>query len=204
MRDIAASDINQHTIHVRGQDHLQPAPASGTATQVAGTSEAPSHEQIVARLTRERPARSGQRRVRWTVAQLELVNSLAADEGQALARLAAENHDDHDEAIAALDEISATARRLIAARRAPASQPDAETADGAQVAYLMPVEVVVDLEQQRVCRVVAIDEAVELDGEEGARAQSTLTPLTPSQAETAVAVAELTDGGEWPAVEFGF
>lgn len=61
----------------------------------------------------------------------------------------------------------------------------------------------VDLEERRVTRVVAIDEAITLDAEEGAREQTTLAPLPPAQAEDAVAIAE-SAREPWPATEFGF
>jgi hypothetical protein len=50
---------------------------------------------------------------------------------------------------------------------------------------------------------VAIDEAIELDAEEGTREQTTLAPLPPAQAADALAIAE-SAREPWPATEFGF
>jgi hypothetical protein len=142
--------------------------------------------------------------VRWTVADLQGVIELAAAERAGLARIAEEDREDRDGALAALDRIIEIAEQLIAARTAPASSENAAAVSEAQVGYLVPLEVVVDLEQAAVTRVVVIDEAIALDPEEGARASGTLAALPAEQARTAVAIAELVNGGDWPAMEFGW
>ena len=154
--------------------------------------EPPSAQEIRERIVRELPRRQFRRRVRWSVAQLERIAALnqAAEGGDGEARELREG-------------IAENTRRLIAARRAPTAGTDSSPAAAAQVAYLLGVEVLVDLEERRVTRVVAIDEAIELDAEEGAREQTTLAPLPPAQAEDAVAIAE-SAREPWPATEFGF
>jgi hypothetical protein len=148
-----------------------------------------SDEEIAARIQAELSRRRFERRVRWSVAQLERVaalNDAASEDPDGLREAIAEN-----------------ARRLIAARRAPHGEPDAKPASVAQVAYLMGVEVLVDLDEKRVTRVVAIDESLDLDVEEGARNETTLAELPPEQAAEAMAIAE-SPGPPWPATEFGF
>jgi AraC-like DNA-binding protein len=148
-----------------------------------------SDEEIAARIRAELPRRRFERRVRWSVAQLERIaalNDAASEDPDGLRQTIAEN-----------------ARRLIAARRAPHGEPNANHANVAQVAYLMGVEVLVDLDEQRVTRVVAIDESLDLDVEEGARNETTLGELRPERAAEAIAIAE-SHGPLWPATEFGF
>jgi hypothetical protein len=70
-----------------------------------------------------------------------------------------------------------------------------------QVAYKVPVEVIVDLEQGTVERVVVIAEGVALDHEEGARQESVLHPIPSPVAKRATEIAE---AGEWPVWEHGF
>ncbi len=154
--------------------------------------EPPSAQEIRERIVRELPRRRFIRRVRWSVAQLERIAALnEADEGG------------EGEARQLREGIAENTRRLIAARRAPTADTGSSPATAAQVAYLMGVEVLVDLEERRVTRVVAIDESIELDVEEGAREQTTLAPLSPAQAADALASAESTRE-LWPATEFGF
>ncbi len=156
--------------------------------------EPPSAQEIRERIARELPRRRFARRVRWSVAQLQRIAALndAADRGTA------------DSEVRELrGEIAENIRRLIDARQAPAADTSASPATAVQVAYLMGVEVLVDLEERRVARVVTIDESIELDAEEGAREQTTLAVLSPAHAADAVAVAESTRE-PWPATEFGF
>ena len=70
-----------------------------------------------------------------------------------------------------------------------------------QVAYTVPVEVIVDLQQGEVVRVVVVDEAVALDPEKGARQESVLEPVPSAVAKRAIEIAE---GGFWPRWEHGF
>lgn len=70
-----------------------------------------------------------------------------------------------------------------------------------QVAYKVPVEVIVDLQEGRVDRVVVIDEDIALDHEEGARQESILHPIPSAVAKRATEVAE---AGNWPVWEHGF
>lgn len=70
-----------------------------------------------------------------------------------------------------------------------------------QVAYTVPVEVIVDLEEGTVDRVVVVPEGIALDPEEGAREESVLHPVPSSVARRAIALA---DGGDWPGWEHGF
>ena len=166
--------------------------------------ELPSTAHVVAKRQRERPARQGKRRIRWQIADLVRVEELADAERAALARLVEENGDDHDDAIAALERISETARRLVAARQRPHSRRDSATPAEVQVAYLAPLEVLVDLAAREVTAVAVIDEAIELDVEEGARERDAVTPVSAVKARAAIAIAELSDGGEWPAATFGW
>ena len=70
-----------------------------------------------------------------------------------------------------------------------------------QVAYTVPVEVIVDLQEGRVARVVVINEGIELDHEEGARQESVLHPIPSAVAKRATVIAE---AGNWPAWEHDF
>lgn len=64
------------------------------------------------------------------------------------------------------------------------------------------MKVLVDLRERRVTRVVAIDESIELDVEEGAREQTTLAALSPAQTANPLAIAARTRE-PWPATEAG-
>lgn len=70
-----------------------------------------------------------------------------------------------------------------------------------QVAYTVPVEVIVDLEKGTVERAVVINEEVTLDHKEGARKESILHPVSDEVAGRATEIAE---AGNWPTWEFGF
>lgn len=70
-----------------------------------------------------------------------------------------------------------------------------------QVAYTVPVEVIVDLKEGRVDRVVVIDEGIELDHEEGSRQECSLHPIPSSVSKRAT---ELAEAGDWPGWEHGF
>jgi hypothetical protein len=70
-----------------------------------------------------------------------------------------------------------------------------------QVAYTVPVEVIVDLREGRVGRTVVIHEGIALDPEVGARQESTLHPIPSAVAERATEIAE---AGDWPVWEHGF
>jgi hypothetical protein len=70
-----------------------------------------------------------------------------------------------------------------------------------QVAYTVPVEAIIDLQEGRVDRVVVMDEEVALDEEEGARQEGSLHPISTAVAKRAIEVAE---AGEWPVWEQGF
>lgn len=70
-----------------------------------------------------------------------------------------------------------------------------------QVAYTVPLEVIVDLRDGTVDRVVVVDEGVRLDHEEGAREESTLHPIPSAVGKRATEIAE---GGGWPGWEHGF
>lgn len=70
-----------------------------------------------------------------------------------------------------------------------------------QVAYTVPVEVIVDLQRGTVDRVVVVDEGVTLDPEEGARQESVLHPIPTSVASRAIEIAE---AEFWPTWEHGF
>lgn len=71
----------------------------------------------------------------------------------------------------------------------------------AQVAYTVPVEVVVDFESGTVERVVVIDEAIALDWETGVRTLTWLEGVGPRRAQRARRIAER---AEWPAWEHGW
>ncbi len=73
-----------------------------------------------------------------------------------------------------------------------------------QVAYTVPVEVIVDLRKGSVDRVVVIDEMVALDREEGARQESVLAPVPSEVADRAIEIAERAEIPGWPRWEFGF
>jgi hypothetical protein len=70
-----------------------------------------------------------------------------------------------------------------------------------QVAYTVPVEVIVDLREGKVDRAVVIHEGIALDDEEGAREESTLHPIPSAVAKRATEIAE---AGDWPVWEAGF
>ena len=161
-----------------------------------------SDAEIVARIRAELPQRRFARRVRWSVAQLERIRALAQRERTASPELT--GTDTHERALTAtlLEAIAENATRMSAARNAPEGLDGADPTTVAQVAYLMGVEVLVDLEQGRVTRVVIIDESLELDAEQGARAEGTLASLNPAQTFAAVRIAE--QEAVWPAAEFGF
>jgi hypothetical protein len=69
------------------------------------------------------------------------------------------------------------------------------------VAYTVPIEVIVDLQEGTVARAVAIHEGISLDHEEGARQESTLHPIPSAVAKRAIEIAE---AGDWPVWEHGF
>lgn len=71
-----------------------------------------------------------------------------------------------------------------------------------QVAYTVPVEVIVDLKEGKVDGVVIIDEGVALDREEGAREETTLHPIPSEIARRATEIAE--DSDDWPRWQHGF
>jgi hypothetical protein len=70
-----------------------------------------------------------------------------------------------------------------------------------QVAYRVPVEVIVDPRRGTVDRVVVVPEGVALDPEEGVRQESILHPIPSLVAKRAIEVAE---AGAWPVWEHGF
>ena len=70
-----------------------------------------------------------------------------------------------------------------------------------QVAYRVPVEVIVDPRRGTVDRVVVVSEDVAFDPEEGVRQESILHPIPSLVARRAIEIAE---AGEWPAWEHGF
>jgi hypothetical protein len=69
-----------------------------------------------------------------------------------------------------------------------------------QVAYTVPVEVIVDVRGGEVARVAVVPDGVLLDKEEGARAETTLHPVPSAVARRAIEIAE---AGDWPAWEHG-
>jgi hypothetical protein len=164
----------------------------------------PEHtdEEIVEHIRAELPRRRFERRVRWSIAQLNRIRDLAQRERTALLEL--RTADDHNsaQALALLEAIVENAIRLSAARIAPNDLDDADAPTVMQVAYLMGVEVLVDLEQGCVRRVVIIDESIELDAEERVRAEGTLECVSRGQALAAVRIAER--DAVWPAAGFGF
>ena len=167
-------------------------------------------EETVAREPAERPAGMVQRRVKWTVRELEVIGELAENEANALRKMQMEDGEDYSAELSTLDLISAKAELLANARtdHGPADTPRSGEWC-AQVAYLAPIEVVVDLDAGTVLRVVVIDEAIELDTEEAVRAAATLAPLRPDLAEKAIAIAELepdTPAAQqgWPRFEYGW
>ena len=163
--------------------------------------EGATTREIVTKLKRELPRRQFTRRIRWRIADLQRVAELADAERAALARLAEEDGADHGQAIRALARIAKTAERLIAARRRPGSQRGGGGPEEAQVAFIAPVEVVVDLEDGRVTQVAVIDEAIELDPVDGVRERDAVTPVSATKARAAVAA---TERPEWPAATFGW
>jgi len=70
-----------------------------------------------------------------------------------------------------------------------------------QIAYTVPVEVIVDLRAGRVDRVVVIDCGVALNNEEGARQEGLLHPIPRGVSERAIKIAE---ARRWPGWEYGF
>ncbi len=70
-----------------------------------------------------------------------------------------------------------------------------------QIAYTVPVEVIVNLRDGMVDRVVVIHEGVAFDHEEGARQESVLHPIPSAVAKRAIEIAE---AGNWPVWEHGF
>lgn len=70
-----------------------------------------------------------------------------------------------------------------------------------QVAYTVPVEVIVNLEKGTVDRVVVVPEGIALEPEEGAREESVLLPVPSAVARKAIAIAE---GGKWPVWDHDF
>ena len=70
-----------------------------------------------------------------------------------------------------------------------------------QVAYTVPVEVIVNVEEGTVDRVVVVPEGIALDPEEGVREESVLHPVPSSVARKAI---ELAEDGNWPVWEHGF
>ena len=149
-------------------------------------------EAIIARLRAELPRREFRRRIRWSIPALTQIIALNEASPVPLA----------PDQRRLREEITANAIALIAARRTPGGDETAEPSAIAQVAYLVPVEVFVDLDADQVQRVVVIDEAIELDPEEGARAEISLTALTLAQARRAIAIAERNQA--WPASQSGF
>ena len=161
--------------------------------------EAP--ERVVERILATMPARTAQRRVRWTVAELLSIVDLAT---------AATEHTSRDPALVTrLRTIAEKAAALAAARVSPRHDAAASAAHRrVQVAYTVPVEVIVDLDTGLVDRVVVIDEAFELDASEGARAAYDLTPVSATTARHAIAIAELDDTQAsaqigWPRFDYG-
>jgi hypothetical protein len=146
--------------------------------------------EILERIAAELPARSFERRIQWRIEQLERILALNDASPVPLA----------DDERALRESVSMNARALIDARRV---RPPDDAGDGSrvQVAYLMPVEVVVDLDQQRVTKVFGVDEALELDPLEGVRAETTLSPIAPGLAGRAVAITESARG--WTSITFG-
>lgn len=69
-----------------------------------------------------------------------------------------------------------------------------------QVAYRVPVEVIVDPKRGTVERVAVMDELVSLDQETGARSEGLLEPIPCAVAERAIEIAE---EGDWPGWESG-
>ncbi len=89
-------------------------------------------------------------------------------------------------------------------RRTGTTDDLAEVDYRVQVAYTTPVEVVVDLREGRVDRVVVIDEEVKLDKREGARKETWLSPVPKGVAERAIEIAEKAEPPGWPRWELGF
>lgn len=71
-----------------------------------------------------------------------------------------------------------------------------------QVAYTVPVEVVVDLEAGAVERIVVIDECIEYDPGEGVRLATTLEPV--EDADVIEVARNLAETGVWPSWDFGW
>ncbi|HWC48508.1 MAG TPA: hypothetical protein VG448_06480 [Solirubrobacterales bacterium] len=69
------------------------------------------------------------------------------------------------------------------------------------VAYTVPIEVIVDLQEGKVGRTVVIHEAIALDQEEGARQETNLHPIPSPVARRAIEIAE---AGDWPVWEHGY
>jgi hypothetical protein len=186
---IALEEAARNTAQRAALDHARASVAAKVSEDEKdspGNSDEEIHERIVGELTHRRLAR----RIRWTRQQLERIVTLNEQSPEPLAP---------DER-ALREAVSVNARALIDARRLPKADDDP---DGliVQVAYLMPVEVLVDLDQQRVTRVVGIDEGIDLDPVQGAREQSTLNPLPLECAARAIAIAE--EAAVWPGLTFG-
>ncbi|MBS1895455.1 MAG: hypothetical protein JST59_29500 [Actinobacteria bacterium] len=88
------------------------------------------------------------------------------------------------------------------AEKAPTRRQQTDVDLRVQVAYTVPVEVIVDLREGTVDRVVIIDEGVALDQVEGAREETTLRPIQSEVASRATQIAE--ESVDWPRWEFGF
>jgi hypothetical protein len=163
----------------------------------AGGSDEPI--AIIEESLRESAERSGARRVRWSVEQLLLIAALAERErDQAVTTADAQT----------LQAIIENATRLVAARISPHSDENADGAKRAQVAYQIPLVVLVDLDTQTVERTVLLDEQVELDSVDGVRSEGSLQPLTPQDASKALAIAqdesEPAPESPWPAYSYGW
>lgn len=69
------------------------------------------------------------------------------------------------------------------------------------VAYTVPIEVIVDLNDGTVKRAVAVHEGIALDEEQGARQETNLHPIPSPVAKRAIEIAE---AGDWPVWEHGY
>lgn len=72
-----------------------------------------------------------------------------------------------------------------------------------QVAFTVPVEVVVDLANGTVTQVVTIDEAIQLDPKEGVRVRTTLAGVPDEVRQRAIEIADAPDI-EWPSWQAGW
>ena len=78
-----------------------------------------------------------------------------------------------------------------------------------QVAHVVPVEVLVDLDEGTVERVVVCDEEVRVDETTGFRSEGFLAPVDPESAQRALEIADCRSPHRshregWPEWEFGF